>query len=404
MAIMRTIRFSACKIARLSHRLVYASLLCLSGYPAWSDGLGLNQIKNFRTYGFFSPSVVHYDDGRQSDTYLADNSAAPGRFGIWFDIPAQRGEYRFNFETSLGLRLSSSVSQSQKSPLLDLNAATLRKFELIFRSDRAGSLSFGQGSMGSDSTAESDLSGTTMAGYVGIADTVGGFFFRDTSGMLTTVDIASAYPTFDGGRAPRIRWDSPDLSLDALGTFTFAVSAGIEVSSGGIIINDALADTGVFYRNKIGETDIKASAGFSLANVNDDLKPQTVGSISLLHNPTKLNITFAAGVRESGGQYGYSKIGWTDRFLKWGETAISFDYYNGKGTVTGGSQAEAYGIGLVQNFESADLSFYLGWRSYKYQQPGGVRFEPSNSLVFGTRWDFRELRGLQRRTDWRDQE
>lgn len=385
-------------------RCLGAAALLLAGNQAEAQSDMFDQIESFRWYGFFSPSVVNYDDGRQTYSFLADSSAAPGRIGFWFDVPSNRGQLKFNFETSLGLRLSSSVTQFSTPDIIDINSATLRKLELIYNTENLGTFSFGQGSMGSDGTAESDLSGTTLAGYVGISDTVGGFFFRNTAGSLTSIDISSAFPTFDGGRAPRIRWDSPDLNLSVLGTLNIAASAGFEVSSERFIINDTVLDTGVFYRNKIGDTDIKGSAGFSLANVNGDLKPQSAGSISFLHNPSSANFTFAAGSRSSGGEYAYTKIGWTANWFQWGETAIAFDYYQGKGTVVTDSKADSYGIGLVQKIDRSDLQIFIGLRRYTYSQPGPVQFQSSNSIVVGTRWDFRNTGLGFNLLDWRDRE
>ncbi len=369
-----------------------------------------NPLKGFRLYGHFSPSVVSFDDGVDRYSNIADNSYSGGRIGFWLDLPAARGQTRFNFESSLGIRASAAMSQIYMPPLIDLNASTLRKLEFIHDTERLGSISFGLGSMGSDSVTESDLSGTQLAAYVGISDTAGGYFFRTSSGTLSAVTVSTAFPTFDGGRAPRIRWDSPDLSLSRLGTFNVAVSAGVSVSDRNVVINDSLADVGVFYRNDFGPLELKASAGFSLAEDNQGQQaPQSAGSVSLRHAETGWSATVAAGAREGNGEYYYAKIGLRQRWFDWGDTAVSLDLYRGMNTVSSTSVSESIGIGIVQDVEKSDMHFYIGLRHYAFDQPGFVSYRDSHSIIFGTRWVFRELDNFKFRrgrseVDWRDSE
>ncbi|MEX0285337.1 MAG: hypothetical protein AB3N23_12065 [Paracoccaceae bacterium] len=346
---------------------------------------------SFRLYGHFSPAAISYDDGAERYTNIADNSYSGGRIGFWFEYPAQFGRTRFNVESSLGLRQSASLSQFYIPPLIDIDATAIRKFEVIFDTDRLGSFSFGQGSMGSDAVTESDLSGTQLASYVGIADTAGGYFFRTASGSVSTVRIKDAFPTFDGGRAPRIRWDSPDLALSHLGTFRIAASAGLEVTDRNVVVNDALADVGLFYRNTLGNFDIKGSFGTSLADVNGETKPQSAGSISLLHNPSGWSATVATGARDGGGQYQYSKIALTRRWFDWGDTAASIDFYQGIDTVNSGSRSKSYGLGIVQDLDRSDLRLYLGLRRYEVSTNGIATHRPATSIIFGTRWVFKKL-------------
>ena len=347
--------------------------------------------KSFRLYGHFTPAVISYDDGANRYNNAADNSYSPGRIGFWLELPSRKGRTRFNLETSLGLRQSSSLNQLVIPPLVDLDRATLRKLEFIFDTDRFGSFSFGQGSMGSDGVTESDLSGTQLAAYVGIADTAGGYSFRTGAGTLSTVTVSEAYPTFDGGRAPRIRWDSPDLVLSRLGTFKVAASAGVEVKDGRLTVNDTLGDVGVFYRNRVGAFEFKSSGGFSVASVDGALKPQASGSFSLLHSETGLSASLAVGARQDGGQYTYTKIALKRHWIDWGDTSVSIDYYNGVDTVESGSLAESFGIGLVQNLDRSNLQFYLGFRRYTFDSPKVIAYRPANSIIFGTRWVFKKL-------------
>ncbi len=384
--------------------------LCLSlSLSGTANAQDTNPLRSFRLYGHFSPAIISYDDGQSRHTNLADNSQSGGRIGFWLDLPMDHGHTRFNVESSLGMRQSASLSQFYVPPAIDLNATAIRKFELIYDTDKLGSFSFGQGSMGSDGVTESDLSGTQMAAYVGISDTAGGYFFRTVNGPVSSVRISDAFPTFDGGRAPRLRWDSPDLTLNQFGTLRFAASTGLEVSERNLVINDALADVGIFYRNRLGPIEIKGSAGLSLADSNGQDAPQSAGSLSLLHAPSGWNATLAVGAREGAGEYHYSKIGLKRRWIDWGDTAASVDYYHGQNTISHGSRSQSYGIGLVQDLDRSNLKIYLGLRRYDISTAGGAQFRPSTSILFGTRWVFKRLDGVHLRNgrdevDWSETE
>ncbi len=373
------------------------------GAPAIADEAP--QKTTFRLYGHFSPAVISYDDGESRYSNFADNSYSGGRIGFWLEFPVKRGRTRFNLESSLGLRQSASLSQIYVPPLIDLDATTIRKLEVIFDTERFGSFSFGQGSMASDAVTESDLSGTQLAAYVGLKDTAGGYFFRTSIGTISTVRIQDAFPTFDGGRAPRLRWDSPDLSLNRLGSIHVAAAVGVDVNDGSLVLNDSLADVGLFYRNRVGDFDLKGSFGVSLADVNGTETPQSAGSFSIAHAASGLSFSLAIGARESGGEYQYSKIGLKRRWIDWGDTAVSLDYYLGTDTVNAGSRAESFGLGIVQDLDRSNLQFYLGVRRYEMTKTGFVDHQPATSVIFGTRWVFKRLDNVQFRrgrneVDW----
>ena len=360
--------------------------------PVMAQSLGIGDV---RVYGHFSPAIVSYGDGADSYTGVADNSYSGGRIGFWLDVPAKHVRTRFNFETSLGLRQSASLSQFLVPPAIDIDAATLRKLEVIYEFGDFGSLSVGQGSMATDSVTESDLSGTQLATYVGISDTAGGYYFRTVSGALSPVSITEAFPTFDGGRAPRIRWDSSEIGLNRFGTFRIAAATGFEITDGRVIVNESLADIGLFYRNRLGDFEVKASAGSSLAQVTDDVAPQAAFSVSLLHAPSGWNFTTASGLREGEGEYIYNKIGLTRRWFDWGDTALSVDSYSGIDTVGSGTRASSYGIGIVQTLDHSNLQLYLGLRRYEYSGAGAVAFRTSESILFGTKWVFKRLDNIR---------
>lgn len=348
--------------------------------------------KLFRFYGHFSPTMLYVHDGVSGQAYLADNSNSGGRFGVWYENDWGLQTIRGNLEFSLGVRQSASISQIYSPPLFDWQAQSIRKAEAIVESARWGKFSLGQGSMGSDGVTESDLSGTGLANYVGIRDTAGGFFFRTEAGTLSSVTIRDAFPTFDGGRSVRLRWDSPEIKFGILGSLRFVGSIGQEDVEKNVTFNDALQDMGLFYRNSIGQFAMAGSAGVSIAEVPGvGQSPQLAGSFSLLHHPTGANVTVAGGHRDLGGSYTYFKLGVRRDFFGIGESAFAIDYYEAQNAIGVGSRSNSIGLGLVQNVERLNLDFFLGYRKHRYSGTGIVDHRDIDSVMFGVRWVFRRF-------------
>lgn len=346
----------------------------------------------FNFYGHFSPTLLYVNDGVEGKAYLADNSNSGGRFGVWFQNDWGLQTLKGNLEFSLGVRPSASISQIYTPPLFDWQAQSIRKAEAILESARWGKFSLGQGNMGSDGVTESDLSGTGLANYVGIRDTAGGILFRTAAGTLSSVSIKDAFPTFDGGRSVRFRWDSPEIKFGILGSLRFVGSVGQEDVDKNVTFNDALQDMGLFYRNSVGQFAMAGSAGVSIAEVSGvGRSPQFAGSFSLLHHPTGLNATFAGGHRDQGGSYTYLKLGVRRDFFGIGESAFAIDYYEAQNTINSGSRSASIGLGLVQNVERLNLDFFLGYRKHKYSGTGIVDHRDIDTVMFGVRWVFRRL-------------
>ncbi|MEQ9693259.1 porin [Shimia sp. SDUM112013] len=346
---------------------------------------------NIRLYGHFTPSILSIDDGVDTYTNLVDSAHSGGRIGLWWDNAFGEPRLQFNAEFSLGLRSSSAISQGAVPPLIDFGTYSVRKFELVYTAGNWGRVSVGQGSMGSDGVTESDLSGTGLATHVGITDTAGGYLFRTAAGTISTLRIKDVFPTFDGGRTRRLRYDSPDLNLSYFGQLRFAASVGVEDIGRIETLNDALSDVGVFYSNRLGTFDIAGSAGLSLAETATGREPQIAGSFSVLHAPTGLNVTAASGSRNNGGSYGYTKIGIRRDWFDVGETRLSLDLYEGIDTFGAGTRTRSVGLGLVQDLEAQNVEVFLGLREFSADGTGAVRYRDMRSVMFGLRWKFRKL-------------
>lgn len=379
---------------RLHKRFVLPSIGLLSLVASASIGLaeGDESQQKLRFYGHFSPTVSAVHDGVDTYASAADNSNSGGRIGMWFTNPLGNHTLSANVEVGLGVRPSASISQTYKPPLFDFGSHTLRNGELILETERFGKFSVGQGSMGSDGVAETDLSGTGLASYVSISDTAGGFLFRTQAGALSTVSIKNAFPTFDGGRSVRIRWDSPEIKFGSLGSLRFVGSIGKEDIDDNVAFNEALHDMGLFYRNAVGPFTLAGSMGVSAVDdTAGGTAPQIAGSFSVLHRPTGFNATTAMGSRESGGEYLYLKLGVKRNFLGIGNSAFAIDLFESFDTVVDGSRAESIGLGLVQTVDRWNTDIFIGYRKHRYWNSGVVRYQDIDSIMFGVRWKFRRL-------------
>ena len=188
---------------------LHKSLTLAMGLAAM--GSGLQAQETFSTpsgrstltwYGQFNPAIVSFDDGGSTKTTFTDNASSNSRIGFDMDIDyPDQGTLRLKFETALGFRQSSGISQTSTPPEWRYGRANLRKLEAIWTADY-GVISVGQGSMASDGTAGSDLSGSGLTNTVAVSDPAGGFFFRQSDGTLSDIAISDVFSDLDGARRP----------------------------------------------------------------------------------------------------------------------------------------------------------------------------------------------------------
>lgn len=331
-------------------------------------------------YGQFSPAYLHFDDGVSSTGTVVDNVHSNSRVGLLLTQPFGSNTLTFNFETALGLRPSSLVTQGHTPKGVNWSRGFIRKVDFGWRTQNAGTFSVGQGSMATDGVAEVDMSGTTLVNYVSVPDTAAAFRFRTTAGVLSTKTIAGSFSDFDGGRRLRLRYDTPSFN-----GFVLSASYGEEV----LAKNANFKATGIAlrYTGEFGDVKVKGAIGYSEAKLaaggrlND-----TIGSVSLLHS-SGFNATFAAGNRKQTGNYYYGKLGYQHDWFSVGKTALSIDYYRGSDRSSVGSKSTSYSIGMVQSFDDARIEAYLGLTQYKLSETTASYLDAS-SVLFGMRWKY----------------
>lgn len=330
-------------------------------------------------YGWLNPAYQRVDDGFQSYNELTDNTHAQSRVGLWVDQPTGAGLFQFNFETAIGAPPSATFSQTN-SPTWSLTRTAIRKLDVSIQTERAGKFFLGQGSMSTDGVAEIDLSGTTLNLYSSIGDTAGSYEFRTTAGALSGISIGSVMPNLDGARRGRIRYDSPSFN-----GFTASAAYGEEVLVSGN--EDKFYDVALKYGNDFNGTKVSGAIGWARKDIsNGGNEDDVFGSIGVLLQQG-FNFTIAAGDRDTGGSYGYGKVGYIGDWWSVGKTALAVDYYSGSDFNVAGSSSDTWGIGAVQTFDDAKVDAYVAYRSYDFAD-GSAAYAGMSSFFLGARWRF----------------
>ncbi|MEP1765641.1 MAG: porin [Sulfitobacter sp.] len=355
-------------------RLAVPALLSIPTFAAAQDA---DPVWDF--YGQLNLGVLSVDNGADSETAFTDNDNSNSRVGLVFrqDL-SNGGQFRFHFESALGLTGSSSINGDDSDLDLDYNRRELRKLELIYQTATIGTFSFGQGSIATDSVAEADLSGTTVAAYSSVQDIAGSQSFALNDGTISGTSVGNAFSAFDGGRRFRVRYDTP--TYKGLG---FAVSAGREVLSSGN--DDEFYDFGLSYDRDFGDYKVVGRLGHS---IRDSAEAFTLGSTSVLHEPTGLSFGLAAGrARDSGAEYVYAKAGLQRDWTSLGRTYLSADYYDGSDFSVSGSESESLGLSVVQKLDDYNVELYATYRTFDFSDNGNS-FEDVDVTFVGARWKF----------------
>lgn len=335
----------------------------------------------FTWYGQFNPTLQYFDDGESDSTRLLDNAASNSRLGFTITQPFGENTLKFNFETALSLRSTAGVNQNDQGDVTNWQRTDIRKIDLSYETARYGTFSVGQGSMAADGVTSMDLSGTGLGASVAVADTAGGYFFRDASGALSSIEIGDVFNTFDGSRRGRIRYDSPEFS-----GFSVSTSYGENILSEGSDTENY--DIALNYSNSdLGDFTVKGALAVSWTDQSSGDHRDTIASFAALHEPSGVSVALAAGDRDTGGDYGYVKVGYSTRLIEAGKTSFSIDYYDGSDLASTGDSAESFGVAAVQKIDRFNLEAYLAYREYAYSDTS-TDYQDASAILAGARWKF----------------
>lgn len=344
--------------------------------PATAQELKSGSDTNYiLVYGQFNKGFLFYDDGQSSKWYpLVDNDSSSSRFGIRaYDLGDNGVAFGANIEFEWEPYSTGYVNYTNSHDV-DYADVGLRKAEVYISHDNFGKLWAGHGSMASDGTSEVDQSGTSLAGYASVGDIAGAQLFRISDGSLSDIRIYDAFPHLDGlGRKNRVRYDTPEV-------YGFSVGTSVDI--------DWNWDVALKYQDELGDFSIGAAAAYSITKDNDD--GLVNGSMSVLHIPTGFSLTVAAGSEDLEAQtadFIYGKLGYQASWFAHGNTYFSIDAYSGNDINTSGSKSKSYGFAMVQNVNDWNTDYYLGLRTYDYDDPD-ASYRNGHAVIFGARIKF----------------
>jgi predicted porin len=419
------------------------------GLMAWNDG---------------KQSDVYIVDNYQSSTRMrmkGTGAMAPGwKAGFYIEYEfIDSGSNIVTQTDSVGLGLNGGVNASG---LPISSALRLRQENAFLDSEK-----FGRVTIGLQSPAAKDIVFTNLGGSIGLDPEnsfMASFFLRDNS-MRPNANIGTTsapspvgaqipnssrlqaknfFNAMDSTRIEAIRYDTPSIFGFILSTSfgqndfwdvalryqkewsSFRIAAGVGYTwSSGLIADNALQTgskeseqtTGVPW-GQAGQyfstcrplqgngTGLLQTVSGAALNSNSCVttKSQVIaGSVSVMHMPTGLYTTWAAGTRHledtpsqllynlnKDATYWYGQAGMTKRVFEPGATTVYFDFAQYKdyavgdnygtslgeplataalGGFTGivtSSNVDRWGVGVVQAFEGAALELYTKYEHYSY--------------------------------------
>ena len=324
--------------------------------------------------GQVNRAVNIVDDGDQTDAFFVDNDVSNSRFRLVGTGDLGEG-------TTLGTRIEIAVSPNNSFDVSQDDEETgdffdQRKVEVFVRNDAYGQLSVGKGNTASEDTAEYDLS--LVAGpimYSGISDIVGGLQFRD-GGDLTGIALGDAFFNFDGlGRRDRVLYDTPVFGPGVQFSASAAASNRYDLAMtwGG--------DYGDWTGVEIGDFLTLGAVAISDPDI-DDVDFRLNGSASVLHMPTGLSMTLAAGTDHGDDENPYNvygKLGWDTTFFDFGPTGFGLDVTRGEDVCDLCAEGHSVGLAGIQVVEDWGLEVYSQFRWFTLDTDAGA---PDTDDVF----------------------
>lgn len=326
--------------------------------------------------GQINRMVTLADDGDSTKLYNVDNANSSSRIRFVGRAETDAGiTVGTLLEAELRSNASTDVDQRDDQDTGTVNFRD-RHIDLFFEHDAFGRVSIGQGDTAANSTAEVDLSGTTVIGYSSIADLAGGLrFFDSDAGELSGTAIGDVFSNLDGlSRRDRVRYDTPSVA-----GFTLSADA----------ISSARYSTALRWSGELPDWRMAAAAGYSLPGGDSDYIAD--GSASVLHQPTGLNLTLSGGMQDFDDREEatniYVKLGWQREFFDFGRTAMSIDFGRTADLDQEDDEADTVGLFLVQGIADFGIEFYGGYR-YHTLDRDDADFDDIHAFSLGSRVRF----------------
>jgi predicted porin len=378
--------------------------------------------------GFVGHQVMWWDDGSQSDAYIGDGGNIFSRWRL-------RGSAKISpdleagFLYEFGINNNSMASVNQGNGGDDLGECTnscLRDQTVWLKHKNLGMVKIGHGSTATDNLVLIDLGNRSAAGTPDVALYFGGFQLRAADGFFlpnTWAQAVRGHESWDTSRRNHVLYETPSLA-------GFTVQAAVaEDNYWDVALRYAGEFNGVRVAFGIGYQEDSefnrpipglAAGTFSVVCTNncDSVTSEIKGSASILHVPTGLFLTGAAGSRELSGlrvagdgttdyagpdaTFWHLSGGVAKNFFGIGNTVLFGEYGEGEGGLEqadhlGGTaprwantEFTHWGLGVNQYIDAAAMQIFA---TYKHFELDGVLngFRESaefSTFLIGTRIDF----------------
>jgi hypothetical protein len=343
-----------------------------------------NRVVTLQVYGTVAKGLLIVDNGDDSDTFIVDNDAITSILGFKGEATVKPGvKAGFNIELNVADASSGGVSFADDEGGNAGGALSIRKSFVYIESDRYGRVSLGQQSTAADGVTAVSLGNTLVSGSPDHS-------FSVEVGGAAGVGLAlnNFAQDFDAGRDDVIRYDSPSI-------YGFIVSA-----SWG---DNDYYDVALRFAKEWNSIKIAAAIGYQNFEDNNLLGDEgefeaLTGSISVMHVPTGLFAALMLGEKEVDGgadaNFWYLQAGIERKWFEYGATTLYGEYgqYTDVATLTGdgeSSEAERFGFGVVQHFDSAALDLYAQATFWDFELNGSDEgLEELTTVMIGAKIDF----------------
>lgn len=359
-------------------KVVPLAVLCLG-----AQAVGASSVET-EWSGNVNRAVLWTDDGRETNLHLVDNEASNTKLR-WVAKSAVSGETTVGGKIEMGLVNSGSAVVWQNMKVDDGKSFTTRHADMWIENSSWGKFSMGHGSMATDGSTEADKSGASMMVYASFTDLAGGtrFHTKGSQAAVVTGDpmVGDYFGQTDGGRASRLRYDTPSMN-------GFSASASYKANHW---------DLGVNYDGDFDTVEFTAALGYARAQKEKHF----MGSASLLHKDTGLSLTLAGSKnaldenhysgtyagRTDDPRASYLGLGWTTSIWNCGHTNFGAGYFHGKNAAANKDKAKGWGLGVVQNLDKLSTDAYVGWHNYDLKKTG-TDYDKINAVMVGFNFTF----------------
>jgi predicted porin len=306
-----------------------------------------NRVVTLQIYGDVTQGLLIWDNGKQSDAYVVDNDALGSLVGFTGEAKLKPGwKAGYKMELQVQSASSSQVTEGTKGDDPS-DIISIRHNYVYIESEKYGRISLGQQSTASDGAAEVSVANTLIS-----SSPDHGTALHPGAGVFTLGTLAS---DFDGGRDDLIRYDSPTI-------YGFVVSA-----SWG---DNDYWDVALRFSKEWNSVKIAAAIAYADSSTGEALNDfavanftQVIGSVSAMHVPTGLFLSFSAGERnykdsDVDGSFYFLQGGIERKWLPYGTTTIYGEYGNYDDVAVADANAKFWGLGVVQHIDAAAMDIY----------------------------------------------